>query len=195
MAKPDKTKPGGEVSQNQTGAEGRPRPKGGEAGPFDPSEVDLPDSVSRLLLKYPCLQRHPHPFIVHFPIVFTYATAFFSFVYLLVGVNSFETTGFHLLGATVLSLPLTMVSGELSRRVNYPREPKRSFLIEVRFSRIMLALSSAAFVWRWLDPSILRNLRWDSAIYLAIILLLPIFATIISYFGGLLTFPLENEED
>jgi uncharacterized membrane protein len=195
MAKPGKEDPTGALSRSETDPGTRPRPQGREAGPFPSSEVDLSEPLRRLLERYPLLQRHPHPFIVHFPIVFTFSATFFSLVYLVTGVPSFETTAYHCLGAAVLSIPLAMLSGELSRRVNYPREPERTFSIERQYSWVLLALGSTAFLWRWLDPSILRNLRWDSVLYLTIVLSLPILATIISYFGGLLTFPLENGPD
>lgn len=133
--------------------------------------------------------------MVHFPIVFTLAAAFFSLLYLLAGVNSFETTAFHCLGAALLTTPLAMLSGELSRRVNYPRESKHTFQIERRYSRVLLTVSGVAFLWRWLDPSILQTFGWTSLVYLALVLSLPFLVTIISYFGGLLTFPLEKEEN
>ena len=195
MAGPDQAERPGELSRSHTGAGTRPRPQGREAGTSIPSGVDLPRPLRRLFLKYPCLKRHPHPFIVHFPIVFTYAAAFFSLVYLWTGVSSFDTTAFHCLGAAILTMPPAMVSGELSRRLIYPREPDRAFAIERRYSWLLLVVGGAAFVWRGLDPAILRPFRWDSMIYLLLILSLPVSATIISYFGGLLTFPLDNGED
>jgi len=92
-------------------------------------------------------------------------------------------------------MPPAMVSGELSRRLIYPREPDRAFAIERRYSWWLLALGGAAFVWRGLDPSILRTLWGASLVYLALVLSLTVLVTIISYFGGLLTFPLDNGED
>ncbi len=192
MAGSDQAEHPGELSRSDTGAGTRPRPQGREAGAFIPSEVDLPKPLRRLFLKYPCLKRHPHPFIVHFPIVFTYAAAFFSLVYLWTGVSSFDTTAFHCLGAAILTMPPAMVSGELSRRLNYPREPDRAFAIERRYSWLLLVFGGAAFVWRGLDPSILATRRGASLVYLAPVLSLPVLVTIISYFGGLLTFPLDK---
>jgi uncharacterized membrane protein len=170
----------------------KPEPDAQEAAPRLEA---LPQALGRILKKYPSLWRHPHPFIVHFPIVFLLSAAFFNLMYLATGVPSLETSAFHFLGAGVLSLPLAMLTGELARRLNYPREPVLAFRIEIYYSRILLLLSLAAFLWRWLDPHILRNFRWASLCYLLIILALPVIVTIISYFGGLLTFPLEKKED
>jgi uncharacterized membrane protein len=126
---------------------------------------------------------------VHFPIVFLFSAAIFNLVYLATGVVSFETSAFHFLGAGVLSLPLAMLTGERFRRLNYSQDPVPAFRIEIFYSRILLVLSLTAFLWRWLDPHILRNFKWTSLCYLLIILALPVLVTIISFFGGLLTFP------
>ena len=58
----------------------------------------------------------------------------------------------------------------------------------------MLALGAAACLWRGLDPQILQPFRLTSLLYLLIVLALPAIATYISFFGGLLTFPLDKEE-
>jgi len=195
MDSPGKDEPVNESPPNATKKRPRPRPPGRAPDSVSLPDIDLPEPLLRLLRRYPSLQRHPHPFLVHFPIVFALAAAFFSLLYVGTGVVSFDTTAFHCLGAAVLTIPLSMLTGELSRRVKYAQEPKQAFLIERRYSWLLLALSSVAFGWRWLDPGILRDFRWASLVYLLILLALPVLVTIISYFGGLLTFPLEKGED
>ena len=170
------------------------RPKPAVGPPVLPPGV-LPAPLERLLKKYPGLVRHPHPFAVHFPIVFFYSAALLSLAYLATGIASLDSSAFHFLGAGLLSLPLTMLSGTISRRLSYPREPDQTFHIEIFYSRLLLILSLAAFAWRWLDPRVLQDFGWGSLLYLMIILALPAIATYISYFGGLLTFPLDKEED
>jgi uncharacterized membrane protein len=170
------------------------RPKPAEGAAALPSGV-LPAALERLLRKYPGLVRHPHAFVVHFPIVFLYSAAFCDLVYLGTGITSLETSAFHFLGAGLLSLPLTMITGEISRRLSYSQEPVQVFRIEILYSRLLLVLSLAAYGWRWFDPRVLRNFTWASLLYLLIVLALPTLATYISYFGGLLTFPLEKEKD
>jgi uncharacterized membrane protein len=173
----------------------RPRSKGGSLSGFDRWQADVPPLLGRLLQAYPFLQRHPHPFLVHFSIVFIYATAFFSLLYLASGSTCLEISAFYCLGAGLLFLPPVMLSGELSRRVNYPAEPKQLFRIEIFYSRVLLGLWAGAFLWRWLDPSILRNFRWLSLLYLLLLVAGVVIVTLISYYGGLLTFPLEKEGD
>jgi len=169
----------------------RPKPAA-RAAP--PSLTRLSGFLGRVLQKYPSLVRHPHAFAVHFPIVFLYSAAVFSLVYLLTDTDSLEISAFHFLAAGMLFLPVSIVTGEVSRRVSYSQEPVQAFRIEIYYSGILLVLGAAALLWRWLDPFILRDFRWESFLYLAIILALPTLATIVSFFGGLLTFPLDNNE-
>jgi uncharacterized membrane protein len=184
----------GVACPGEAGAQPRPRPQGRPAVAAILSDPALPGPVIRLLREYPALRRHPHPFVVHFPIVFFLAAAFFTLTYLVTGSPAFEATAFHCLGAGVLSLPAAMFTGEFARRVNYPQEPKPTFRIEIRYSRLLLLLSGTAFLWRWLSPAILQDFRWASVLYLLLIFSLPLLVTIISYYGGLLTFPLEGTE-
>jgi uncharacterized membrane protein len=175
----------------------KPKPKPDSEAVTSPLEA-LPKSLRRILEKYPSVRRHLHhlhPFIVHFPIVFLFSAAMFNLVYLVTGAISFETSAFHFLGAGVLFLPLAMLTGELSRRLNYSKEPLLAFRIEIFYSRILLILSLTAFLWRGLNPHVLRNFQWTSLIYLLIILALPVLVTIISFFGGLLTFPLNKTKN
>lgn len=170
----------------------RPRSQGSSPLALHQSPAEVPPFLKRLLLAYPYLQRHPHPFMVHFAIVFIYASTFFSLLYLVSGNNTLEVSAFYCAAAGLLSLPAVMLTGELSRRVYYPNEPKHLFHIEIYYSRILLGLWAGAFLWRWLDPTILLNLRWLSLLYLLLLLAGVVIVTIISYFGGLLTFPLEK---
>ena len=73
-------------------------------------EPKMPALLSWLIKKYPMLRRHPHPMTVHFPIVFMISTAVFNILYLVTGINAFETTAFHCLGGGVL---FTLVAGSL----------------------------------------------------------------------------------
>jgi uncharacterized membrane protein len=152
----------------------------------------LPPWLATLVERYPRLRRYPHPAIIHFPIVFMLAASFFSVVYLLTKVASFETTAFHCLGGGVLSTPAAIASGVFTRRLNYPA-PNPTLTLETRLSYLLWAMVAAAFVWRLLNPEVLRDLHGLNFIYLLLVLLVTPLVTIISFFGGMLTFPLEQE--
>ena len=68
-----------------------------EAGGSDhaAAEPSLPAWLDVVLEQFPMLRRHPHPMVVHFPIVFSFSTVVFILLYLMFGVASFETTAVH----------------------------------------------------------------------------------------------------
>jgi uncharacterized membrane protein len=173
------------LGASTTGA-GRSQPVPEEAG------RPLPPWLAPLLRRYPYLRRHPHPALAHFPIVFLLAAGFFSLLYLLTGVASFDSTAFHCLGGAVLSTPAAVVTGVFTQRLNYPR-PDPTLNLEKRLSYLLLTLVSGAFVWRLLDPEVLRNLQGLNFIYLLLVLALTPLVTVISFFGGMLTYPLDEE--
>ena len=152
----------------------------------------LPPRLAGWVARFPYLQRHPHPAVAHFPIVFMLAAGFFSVLYLLTKVASFETTAFHCLGGGVLTTPVCIATGVLTQRLNYPN-PDPTLDLEKRLSFLLWAAASVAFVWRLLNPEVLRDLHGLNFVYLLLVLALTPLVSVISYFGGLVTFPLEPE--
>jgi uncharacterized membrane protein len=137
--------------------------------------------------------RQLHPLIIHFTIVFILSTLIFIILFFVTGLSSFETTAFHCLGAALISLPVALVTGLTSQRRYYPEKLQEMFQVEISLSRILLLISLVAFVWRLLNPDILLSWGWRSIIYFLLILSLTPLVTVISFFGGLLIFPLEND--
>ncbi len=86
------------------------------------AEREIPESLSRLLSRFPMLRRHPHPMTIHFPIVFMFSTTLFNLLYLLTGVRSFELTALNCLGAGILFTPVAMVTGYLYLVAELPGE-------------------------------------------------------------------------
>ena len=164
----------------------------GGPGPEDEGRRPLPPRLGALVARHPYLRRHPHPAVSHFPIVFMLAASFFSVLYLLTGVTSFETTAFHCLGGGLLSTPAAIATGIFTQRLNYP-QPDPTLTLEKRLSYLLWAMVSGAFAWRLLDPEVLRHLHGLNFFYLLLVLALTPLVTVISFFGGMLTFPLESE--
>ncbi len=59
------------------------------------AERPVPAWLAALLARYPFLGRHPHPMLVHFPIVFMMSAFGFSLLALLTGNRHFGTTALH----------------------------------------------------------------------------------------------------
>lgn len=65
-------------------------------------DEDLPNPLTRLLELFPFLYRHPHPMLVHFPIVFAVSPALFYLFYLITGVTLLRDDRFSLSGGWTL---------------------------------------------------------------------------------------------
>jgi predicted heme/steroid binding protein/uncharacterized membrane protein len=157
------------------------------------TQMPMPEILSQLLKRFPMLRRHPHPMTVHFPIVFMFSATFFTILSLLTGVNSFETTAFHCLGAGVLFSVVAIGTGWYTWWLNYQATPLRAVTIKKKVSIIMLATAALAFIIRVAVPDIFYPFRGISLVYLILMLLLFPFVTVIGWFGASLTFPIEKE--
>jgi uncharacterized membrane protein len=163
-------------------------PAPGEYGP------ELPPWLARLLERAPHLRRRPHAMLAHFPIVFMLSAPFFSILYLVTGNRSFDDTAFYCLGGGLLTMPPAVASGLFTHWLNFPGSLHQTVHIEKALSYSVIAIAAAAFVWRWLNPYVLDDLSGINLIYLFLVLSLAPLVTANGYFGGMVTFPLEEEE-
>lgn len=154
--------------------------------------IETKTFLEPLFEKLPFLRRHPHPMTVHFPIVFMLSAAFFTFLYLVTGNPSYDTTAFHCLAGGVFFTPIVILTGFTTWSVNYLRRPLRSVNIKMTFSLLMLVVSIAALVWRETAPRVLTNLNGAGYIYLLLIFSLCPMILIIGWHGAKLTFPIER---
>ncbi len=152
----------------------------------------MPKVLSGLLDRFPVLRRHPHPMLVHFPIVFMISPALFNILYLITGIKSFEATAFHCLGGGILFTPLAILTGYFTWWLNYLAKPMRPVTIKIRLSILLMAVSIIAFIWRALNPGVFLSFTGESMPYFLLILSLIPIVTVIGWFGATLTFPLEK---
>jgi predicted heme/steroid binding protein/uncharacterized membrane protein len=156
-------------------------------------ERPMPKFLSQLLIRYPLVRRHPHPMLVHFPIVFMFAAALFNLLYLITGIASFEITALHCLGGGILFTPLAILTGWFTWWLNYLARPMRPITIKIRFSILLMAVSISTFIWRIWDPGILISFTGRDIFYFLLILSLVPIVTVIGWFGAKMTFPLEGQ--
>jgi predicted heme/steroid binding protein/uncharacterized membrane protein len=153
----------------------------------------IPAFLSRLFHYVPLLRRHPHPMVVHFPIVFMMSNAGFNLLFLLTGNRSFELTAWYCLwGGVLFSLP-SMATGLFTWWLNYEAEYLRQVIIKMILSPLMVLLGTATLIWRSVDPEILVSLHPASYLYLGCSLALAAMAGAIGWFGGTLSFPLASD--
>lgn len=156
-------------------------------------ERKLPEVLSVILNQFPLLRRHPHPMVVHFPIVFMFSTTVFILLCLITGIKSFESTALHCLAGGILFTPIAMITGWFTWWLNYLAKPMRAVTIKTYCSLILMALQVIALCWRILVPDILSSLGIGSIMYLLIIVSFIPLVSVTGWFGATLTFPVEHE--
>ena len=161
----------------------------------DAIDQRLPHWLARFLNRYAFFKRHPHPMLVHYPIVFMFSTTGFVLLALITGNRSFETTALHCLGASLIFTPLAMATGFLTWWINYEARPMRPVHIKIWSSLLLLLDGAIVFTWRLLAPDILINRGPDNFLYIFLICSLVPLVSIIGWFGAQLTFPLANEKN
>ena len=159
----------------------------------DESEVPLPKIIALLLESNPFFRRHPHPMTVHFPIVFMMASPFFSILYLITGIKSFESTALHCLGGGILFTLVAISTGVLTWWYNYLGKMLKPVAIKIPLTMVMLIVAIVAFIWRLYEPGVLDNLQGSGIVYLLLVLSLAPLTAVIGWYGASMTFPVEKE--
>lgn len=153
----------------------------------------LPGWLGGLLDRFPLLRRHPHPMVVHFPIVFYFTPALFILLFLITGYRPFEATAFHSLGGGVLFTPVAIVTGYFTWWLNFLARPMRPIRIKIRFSILLWGFSILAFLYRILNPETLLSFNGGSVLYLLLVFSLIPIVTVVGWFGATLTFPVAKK--
>ena len=167
-------------------------PQVGILKPEEVPEREIPPVIQWLITRFPMLRRHPHPMTVHFPIVFMLSTTAFNLLYLITGVQSFETTALHCLGGGLLFIVVAMTTGIYTWWLNYMAQPLRAVKIKIPLSLLTFVVAAIVFVWRMTDPAVLHSLAGTGFVYLLLVLSLAVMVTTIGWFGASMTFPIEK---
>lgn len=150
---------------------------------------NLPGWIQGILDRYPFLQRHPHPMLVHFPIAFMFAVPLFAVLWLMTGKLSFETTSFHCLAAGLLFMPLTVGTGFMTWWLNYDARMVHPVKMKIIGSGILTLLGIILFVWRFSSPEIILAGTGSRTVYILLLVTLLPLVSVIGWYGASLTFP------
>ena len=167
-------------------------PQVGIIAPTAVEEPAMPESIARLIDRFPFLRRHPHPMTVHFPIAFAFSTTIFNILYLITGVKSFELTGLHCLGAGIIFTAVGIATGFYTWWMNYMTKPLKAVKIKIPLTLSMLVVEIVIFIWRIRTPGILDSVNAGSIIYFLLVLALLPMITVIGWYGASMTFPVEK---
>jgi predicted heme/steroid binding protein/uncharacterized membrane protein len=153
----------------------------------------LPAWLESLLERFPILARHPHPMLVHYPIVFMFSVTGFTLLALATGNRAFDATAIHCLAAGLLFTPPAIATGLFTWWLNYLARPIRAVRIKIWTSSAMLLTAAALLIWRLIVPDILARPGAQRLTYLFLICALVPLISVIGWFGAKLTFPLEKK--
>lgn len=159
----------------------------------EPVQRELPKPLTILLEKNPFFRRHPHPMTVHFPIVFMLSTPVFNILYLLTGVNAFETTALHCLAGGILFTVVGIFTGVITWWYNYMGKMMKPIAVKLPLSIIMLIISIVVFIWRLKDPAVMQNLQGINILYFILVLSFFPMVSVLGWFGATMTFPVEKD--
>ncbi len=179
----------GEISAAPHGTEVLERyPQAGVLKKGAPEELKhLPSMLQDFLQKFPMARRHPHPMIVHYPLAFLMASSLFILLYLIFKNASFEITSFYLLILGTIASPFAMATGLLTWWINYRLKLTLFVKRKIQFSILLLILEVVLISWRSFQSQIFNPLY-----FILVILLTPI-VSILGYYGGQMTFPVEKD--
>ena len=178
----------GEISAAPHGTEVFERyPQVGVLKKGAPEELKhLPPLLQNLLQKFPMARRHPHPMVVHFPIGLLMASSLFVLLYLIFKNPSLEITSYYLLILGAIASPFAMATGLLTWWINYRLKLTLFVKRKIQFSIILLIFEIVLISWRSFQSQI------SNPIYFIIMVLLTPIVSILGYYGGQMTFPVEK---
>ena len=157
------------------------------------NERQLPPFLAKFFQRYPGLRRRPHPLLAHFPIVFLLSAGFFSLLYVITRDRSLDDTAFYCLGAGLITMVPTVATGLFTHWLNFPGGLHKTVRLEKALSYAVMTIAAITFIWRWLNPRVLDHLAGVNLLYFFLVLALTPLVTANGYFGGMVTFPLEEE--
>jgi predicted heme/steroid binding protein len=146
----------------------------------------LPAFLETFLKRHPVLRRHPHPFLVHFPMVFLFGGGIFMLLNLFRPQWApFERMAFVMLIMGIIFTPPAIVTGLWSWWVVYSLQPLPQVFYKISLSVTLLFVEIVCLLMRIRRPFERNAKGW---IYLALMLYLGAAGMAIGYFGGQLTY-------
>ena len=146
----------------------------------------LPTFLETFLKRHPVLRRHPHPLVVHFPMVFLFGGAIFMVLNLFRHQWApFEPMALWMLIMGIISTPSAIVTGLWSWWVVYSLQPLPQVFYKMSLSATLLLVETICLLVG-IRRSFQKNTKgW---IYFGLMLYLAVAGLTVGYFGGQLTY-------
>jgi predicted heme/steroid binding protein len=155
-------------------------------GIFQSDKTWIPQFLIGLITRYPILRRHPHPFFVHFPMVFVFGGAIFMLLHLIrPQLAHFEKAAFLMLIMGIVFTPPAIVSGLWAWWIVYSLRVPPQILYKIILAIALLLAEIASLLLRIGHPFERTVRGW---VYFALMLFLAADGLAIGYFGGVITY-------
>jgi len=146
----------------------------------------IPQFLIALITRHPVLRRHPHPFFVHFPMVFLFGGALFMLLHLVrPQLGPFEKAAFLTLVMGIIFTPPAIVSGLWTWWIVYSFRGPPQILYKIILATGLVLAEIASLILRIGHPFEKTVKGW---VYFALMLFLAADGLTIGYFGGVITY-------
>jgi predicted heme/steroid binding protein/uncharacterized membrane protein len=156
-------------------------------------ELKMPKILTWIFHRFPALKRHPHPFIVHFPIALLVSSPILTALYLITGTRSFEPASFYCLAGGLLFTLAAIPSGLLTWWMNYNARFFKPIVVKIISSPTLFIIGLIVFLWRIKNPLILEQVAGIDFLYLGLLFLMAPLVLTIGWFGATITFPVHKD--
>jgi len=155
-------------------------------GIFQRDKTWIPQFLITLITRHPILRRHPHPFFVHFPMVFLFGGALFILLHLFrPQLANFDKAAFLMLIMGIIFTPPAIVSGLWTWWIAYSLRVSPQILAKIILAIILLLTEIVSLLLRIGHPFERTVRGW---VYFALMLFLAADGLAIGYFGGVITY-------
>lgn len=132
---------------------------------------------------------HPHPMLLHFPIVLHLFSSGLDLLFLFDQRDSFATAVFYtFLVATIMGV-FAMFSGILSWWINYSLAFTHIFIMKLSLAIVTLLLGIVGIGIYLINPGVVYLSSLSSILYHGIIFFTGVTVIILAYYGGKITWP------
>jgi len=134
------------------------------------------------------LKHHVHPVSVHIPNGVLPVSVIFIILAVFSGSKALQTAALYNMVFVVLTIPLVLFSGYIEWRNRYQSALTHIFIAKIIAAAVVATTSVIAVVWWIMIPDVLQAAYPARWVFIALILIMLIAATVAGYIGGKLVF-------
>ena len=134
------------------------------------------------------LKHHLHPVSVHIPNGVLPVSVIFIILAVFSGSEAMQTAALYNMVFVVLTIPLVLFSGYIEWRNRYQSALTHRFIAKIIAAIVVATTSAIAVVWWIMIPDVLQAAYPAKWVFIALILIMLIAATVSGFIGGKLVF-------